>query len=102
MVIRQKKFGTGKLVEINSYEGRHGELFYSVELREDAKDWMMFWEIREDGTHITAQRFVDLVAKTFKITPQITQKDNQLSRTKHTFFVTIDNDEYTRKAREDG
>ncbi len=48
-------------------------------------------------TNITAQRFVDLVAKTFKITPQITQKDNQLSRTKHTFFVTIDNDEDTRK-----
>lgn len=77
MVIRQKKFGTGKLVEIHSYEW-HNEQYYSVELREVAGDWMP-WEIREDGTrHIMSEFTRDI----------------------HNAQAIYD--EYVRKAREDG
>ena len=61
MIIRQKKFGNGKLVEIRSYEGQPGELFYAIELREDAGDWNMPWEIRADGTrHIMSETTKDI------------------------------------------
>ena len=79
MIIRQKKFGNGKLVEIRSYEGRPGELFYSIELREGAKDWNMPWEIREDGTrHIMSEITKDIY------------KAQEIY------------DEYTRRVRENG
>ena len=79
MVIRQKKFGNGKLVEINFYEGRHGESYYFVELREEAGNWMP-WEIREeDGTrHIMSE-----IARNFHDAQAIY-------------------DEYVRKVEEDG
>ena len=56
MNIRQKKFGNGKLVEIN-----YSEPYYYVELREDAGDWNYKWEIREDGTrHIMSEIAKDI------------------------------------------
>ena len=73
MVIRQKKFGNGKLVEMN-----YMEPYYYVQLREDAGDWMP-WEVREDGTrHIMSEMTKDL------------DKAEELY------------DEYTRKVRENG
>lgn len=73
MVVRQKKFINGKLVEIN-YTGS----YYHVELREDAGNWMP-WEIREDGTrHIMSE-----------ITKDINKAEEIY-------------DEYTRKVRENG
>ena len=74
MIVRQKKFGNGKLVEINYIEP-----YYYVELREDAKGWNMPWEVREDGTrHIMSD-----------ITKDIYEAQSVY-------------DEYTRKARENG
>jgi hypothetical protein len=73
MVIRQKKFGNGKLVEMN-----YMEPYYYVQLREDAGDWMP-WEVRKDGTrHIMSEITKDI------------DKAEELY------------DEYTRKARENG
>ena len=78
MIIRQKKFGNGKLVEIRSMEYSN-PLLYVVELREDAKDWNMLWEIREDGTrHIMSEITKDIY------------KAQEIY------------DEYTRKVRENG
>ena len=48
-------------------------------------------------TQATAKRFVELVKKTFKIEPVIDKKENQLSRTKHTYFVSIEGDNDARK-----
>lgn len=74
MIIRQKKFGNGKLVEIN-----YTEPYYYVELREDARDWNMPWEIREDGTrHIMSEITDDL------------------------YEAQAIYDEYTRRVRENG
>ena len=72
MVIRQKKFGTGKLVEIRSYEW-HNEQYYSIELREVAGDWMP-WEIREDGTRHIMSEFTRDIDEAQKIYDKYTRK----------------------------
>ena len=74
MIVRQKKFGNGKLVEINYIEP-----YYYVELREDAGAWNMPWEVREDGT----RHMMSDIAK-------------------DVFEAQAVYDEYTRKVKENG
>ena len=69
MIIRQKKFRNGKVVEI-----RYSEPYYYVELREVAGDWMP-WEIREkDGTRHTMSEITKDIYRAQEIYDKYTRK----------------------------